>query len=222
MVGLTAAAAGSVPLVGRQTGQNLARHELARSIYQPTIIQRILSWIGRLFNGAAGSVPGGGLGLLLLAVILASLIAGVVYFARPSRSLARHGPAPISKKPRTAREHRLDAERHAAAGEHSLAIIERFRAVAAELDERGVVPPRPGRTADEMAIEAARRLPALTDGLRSAARLFDEVRYGDQPGSAGGYRLVCQVDDYVVANRPAAGGQRAELAGSGPAGQARP
>jgi hypothetical protein len=81
--------------------------------------------------------------------------------------------------PRTAAQHRADADRAAAAGDWRTAVLERFRAVVRELEERAVVPEQPGRTAGETAEAAGLRLPALAADLRAAARLFGDVRYGD-------------------------------------------
>ena len=46
-----------------------------------------------------------------------------------------------------------------------------------------MLPPRIGRTADEFAAEAGRALPVHAEALRDAARQFDEIRYGQRPGS---------------------------------------
>lgn len=209
------ASAGGVPLTGRGTGQELARHELARSIYQPSLVQRIMNWISDFMSSAAQAVPGGPVMLALLAAGVIALVVVVVVIARPSRSRGHRLPAPIADKPRTAREHRQDAERHAAAGDFSLAIIERVRAVAAELEEREVVGPRPGRTADELAAEAGRRLPAQAASLRSVARMFDEVRYGDRPGTADGYAAVCRIDSQISSARPVPTGTGPQFSATG-------
>src|SRR5262249_58838428 len=95
---------------------------------------------------------------------------------------------------RTARDHREAAARLAQAGDYAAAICERVRAIAAELDERGILVPRIGRTADEFAAEAARALPPHAAGLLGAARLFDEVRYGQRPGTRPGYEQVAELD----------------------------
>ncbi len=86
----------------------------------------------------------------------------------------------------TAGDYRRAAERRADAGDYAGAIIERTRAIAVELETRGVLLPRPGRTASELAAEAAVSLPDHAAGLREAARLFDDVRYGDRPGTLAG------------------------------------
>ena len=90
----------------------------------------------------------------------------------------------------------------AAAGDHAAAIIESVRAIAVELEERGVLPPRVGRTANEFAAEAAQPLPGHAAGLREAARLFDDVRYGERAGTAAGYQQVRELDVAIRAAKP--------------------
>ncbi|NEA03407.1 DUF4129 domain-containing protein, partial [Streptomyces sp. SID10116] len=70
------------------------------------------------------------------------------------------------------------SEAHAARAHWSQAVQERMRAVVRALEERALLDPRPGRTADEAAAEAGRTLPSHTDRLRAAARAFDDVTYG--------------------------------------------
>ncbi len=88
--------------------------------------------------------------------------------------------------------------RLAEAGEYGEAIMEGVRAIAAELDERAILPPRVGRTAHELAAEAGGELPALAADLSAVTRLFDDVRYGDRPGTQAGYDLVGRVDASVA------------------------
>ncbi len=61
----------------------------------------------------------------------------------------------------------------------------------------------PGRTADELAAEAGRLLPGLAPALTTAARLFNEVRYGDRAGTRAGYEQLRALDEAVLATRPA-------------------
>lgn len=93
--------------------------------------------------------------------------------------------------------HRRDAERAAAAGEWAEAIRERFRAVIGTLDERGLLPERADRTADEAARDAGAVLPAHADVLVAAARAFDEVEYGEYVGTPEAYAVISEVDDVV-------------------------
>jgi hypothetical protein len=216
---VVAATAGPGPgssLIGRRAAHELARRELARSIYQPDIFERIIDWLQRLLNGAGGAIPGGWFGLVALAALAVLVISSVLYWVRPARS--RWSPS-SAVRPRTdlsARDHRARAERLAADGNFSGAIVERTRAIAAELEERGIVPARPGRTADELAAEAGPELPDLARELRRAMGLFDDVLYGDRPGTEAGYQQVSLTDREVRSARPTASpGPRATPAGFG-------
>jgi hypothetical protein len=95
--------------------------------------------------------------------------------------------------------HRRTAEQSAAARQWAEAIRERFRAVIATLDERGLLPERPERTADEAARDAGEVLPEHRAALSDAARAFDEVEYGEYLGSAEGYAGIREVDEQVAA-----------------------
>jgi hypothetical protein len=201
-----AAPARGVPVTGRQAGQRLARTELSKAIYhhQPSLTERVahflLTWLARLFRATQG-LPGGWWGFVVLVVLAATLVTVVLArigpVARAQRRRAQPGPAPPA---RTAGEHRDAATRLAEAGDYAAAICERVRAIAAELDERGVLMPRIGRTADEFAAEAGRVLPPHAAGLLSAARLFDEVRYGQRRGTRPGYEQVADLDTRVRAS----------------------
>src|SRR5579875_3700498 len=82
---------------------------------------------------------------------------------------------------------------------------------------RGILPPKPGRTAGELAAEAGRELPALASSLRVVARIFDDVRYGGREGTPAGYLAVTELDAAVrVTGRPArAPGPRTAATGPG-------
>ena len=55
--------------------------------------------------------------------------------------------------------------------------------------------PVPGRTATELARTAGRALPDLADELSSAAMTFNDVTYGERPGTEPQYRMVAALDD---------------------------
>jgi len=186
--------------VTRGAGQRLARSELAKRMYHPgvSLIDRILNAIARLLQSAHGAVPGGwwaGIALAALVVLAATVI---LRWVGPVARRRGRAPGPLlPDRPLSARDHREEGERLAAAGDFAGAIIESLRAVALELEERGVLPPRVGRTADELAVEAGGPLPGQALGLREAARLFDEVRYGGRAGTSAGYRRLRDLDAAV-------------------------
>ena len=204
-----AAAAGRVPGIGRRPAQRLARAELSKPEYHrpgslaQRVIAAILSFAARVFHAASGAVPGGWWGLIALAA-LAVILAAVVLNWIGLVARTRRGPGSLTADgaARTARQHRHQAQRHAGTGDYAAAIIECVRAIAAELEERGVLPPRAGRTADEFADDAGQALPAYAGALRDAARLFDEVCYGQRPGSREGYERLTGLDRLIMANAP--------------------
>lgn len=193
----TAVTAGGPPAV-RRAGQRLARHELAEMSFW----ERILNWLAHLPRNAGNVVPGGWFGLISLAIIAVLAVTVVVYWVRPSRT-RRAGPdSVLASSQLSARDYRRMARELAGAGDFGGAIVAGVRAIAADVDERAILPSQPGRTADEFAAEAGREIPALAAELRTVTRLFDDVRYGDKDGSLAGYQQVSRVDEAVRAARP--------------------
>jgi Domain of unknown function (DUF4129) len=201
-------AAAAVPgggAVTRQQGQRLARAELSKEMYHPRV--SLSEWIDRaindLLNGATATV--GRAGLVVFAAVLAVAIVVVMAWIGPvARSRSRGRIPLLAAGQLSARDHRQQAERMAAAGDYTAAIIESVRAVAVDLEERGILPPRVGRTADEFAAEASRPLPDHAADLMAVARLFDDVRYGQRAGTAAGYQRVRELDAAIRAARPVA------------------
>jgi hypothetical protein len=200
------------PPIGRHAGQRLARRELA----EMTFWQRIVNWLAHLPVNAGKVVPGGWFGLISLAILAVVTVTVVLYWARPTRTRRARTEAVLGRASMSARDYRRSAERLAAAGEYAAAIVDGVRAIAAELDERGVLPPRPARTARELASEAGGELPDLAADLRAVTRLFEDIRYGDKDGHLEGYQLVSRVDNEVRVARPAAAAApQAQLTGFG-------
>ena len=69
--------------------------------------------------------------------------------------------------------------------------------MARQLEEDGVLNPVPGRTATELAKDAGAELAALADEFRQAADAFNDVTYGERPGTEPGYRLIADLDDHL-------------------------
>lgn len=191
----TAAAAG--PAVGRLQGRDLARRELARSIYHPSLLSRLgtrlLNWLRSLvFHGVGGSLDW--LIAILLVLGILAILGAVLYHAGPARLDRRYRSGVIEGKQLSAAEHRSAAESFAAAGDYQSAIIERVRAIAIDLESRQILPARPGRTAAELGAEAALAVPGEATALGQAMHLFDDLRYGGRAGSQLGYHQVRDLD----------------------------
>jgi hypothetical protein len=201
----------SVPVeLSREAAQEAAREELAKQVYRdagPGLTERALRWVveqvSDLLDEVAGVSPGGyaGVAVLLLLVVVAA-----VAIRLKVGPLARREATDQSLfvgRERSADEHRAAADAHAAAGRWAEAVRERLRAVVRSLEERAVLEPRAGRTADEAAAEAGAALPGCAADLRSAARLFDDVWYGGHSVGPEGDAALRALDDKVRAARPA-------------------
>ncbi|RCV55724.1 hypothetical protein DEF23_12085 [Marinitenerispora sediminis] len=195
--------------MGREEAARLAREELADPVYgqaEPSLVERIYTWVvdrlTELVDSLGGALPGGWwvLGPLIAAVVL--LVAGLLVYLRPARRSRRRGAVVDSGAPLSAADHRALAERHAAAGAYAEAIGERLRAVSRELEDRAVIVPRAGRTATELAAEATAALPEHRAALAEAARVFNDVRYGEHPATADGYAVLRDLDDRLRAGTP--------------------
>ena len=172
----------------------------------------MLEWLDELLDRAASATPGGVLGLLVLAALVVGFAVLVAWQTGPVRRGARAGtPAVELSGPLDAAEHRRRADGYAAEGRFAEAVRERMRAIVRELETRGVLEPRPGRTADEVAREAAPPSRRWRRDLRAAATVFDEVWYGGRPATAQTDALLRQADQRV---------QRAQLAVAGAAAPA--
>jgi hypothetical protein len=193
--------------IGRDPARQLARRELARSLYQPSFWQRLRNDVSGWLNsvlGPAGPRHAGWWTLIVLVIAGAAVIAGLIAWIGPARRSRRRSLAVLGGERLTAAHHRRSAERLAAEGDFAGAIVERVRAIAAELESRGVLVPRPGRTASELAAEAAGWVPAAAGGLRAAAELFDDIRYGGRAGTPAGYEQVTDLDLLLAASQAAA------------------
>lgn len=204
---LTWPTASGVDGLSRDAAADLARRELARRQYrdaQPSLVARVLGRVlhalADLLDQAAARAPGGRAGLLLLFLVLLLAAAVVLTRLRPRRA-GRSAALFDAGPPATAAGHRASADAAAARGDYAQAVRERLRAVVRELEDRGVLDPRPGRTADEVARDAGAAVPALAEDLRRAVAVFDEVWYGGRPATADSYQVLVQTDRLVSERR---------------------
>ncbi|OBI75097.1 DUF4129 domain-containing protein [Mycobacterium sp. E740] len=184
-----------------------AQHELAKPIYpKGSLIERVIDWAEDLLyrlSVQGASVPGGWLTVTVLAILLAVAVVVAVRVARRTMRTGRGRSVGLfGDQMLTAAQHRGLAERAAAAGDWAAAIRHRLRAVARHLEELGVLDPVPGRTATELARDAGSRIPALSDELSCAATAFNDVSYGQRPGTEGAYRIIAGVDDRIGSHAP--------------------
>ncbi|PXX13321.1 DUF4129 domain-containing protein [Mycolicibacterium moriokaense] len=188
--------------IDRDAAHEAARHELAKPIYpKASLIDHIEDWLGELLTkliAKASSVPGGWLTITVLLILLAIAVVMAVRIARRTMRTNRGGGhALFGEHELSAAEHRATAEQYAAVGNWSAAIRHRLRAVARQLEESGVLDPVPGRTATELARDAGRAIPHLAAELTRAAEAFNDVTYGERPGTESAYRMIADLDDHL-------------------------
>jgi hypothetical protein len=195
--------------VTRGQGQRLARDELSRVIYHPGTPLVLRAWhavhdVLSRFYGTMNRVTPGGWWAFVVLVLGVVLGAGVIMVVNgPVRRSHRRSPGLVGAgPPLSARGLRERAAALAAGGDFTAATVECMRAIVAGLEERAVITPDAGRTADEFAGLAGRALPAHADALGRAARLFDDVWYGEQPGTREGYEQLSALAAATQATRP--------------------
>jgi Domain of unknown function (DUF4129) len=193
--------------VGGDAAQKAARAELEHGEYHrddPGLVSRVLHWFGRRLDDVFNS-GGSSHGLLLVLVVVAAV--AIVFAIRagvPSRSPRLGHAADIDPLATVAaRDHRRIAAQLTAEGRRAEALREWLRAAVATIEERGVLPPRPGRTGAATAREAGALLPTAAADLEAAMRAFDEVWFGGREATD---------HDVARAERAAEGVQSARIA----------
>lgn len=196
--------------ITRSGARDAAREELSKGIYQaarPSLLEqalnRLSTFIGHNVDRLSQAAPGGLWGIVAVVVVLVAVIIVVRAKTGPLSRGARAGdPFAGFAAALSPAEHRRRADEHAAAGRYPEAVRELLRAIVRDLEERAVLEPRLGRTADEVAYEAGRVLPQAAADLQRAARMFDDVWYGARPATAAMVADLRLIDRRVQAARP--------------------
>ncbi|HEX2028338.1 MAG TPA: DUF4129 domain-containing protein [Nitriliruptorales bacterium] len=149
-------------------------------------LEFLAEMLGRLLTSGASSV----IAWLVVALAVAAVVALVVHHTRRITTDPTVAVPDTAPPRRSGAQWRADAERHAAAGRWRDAVRCRYRALLADLAERGLVEDTAGRTAGEYAAELGGAAPAAAGDFAAATELFEQVWYGGAPaGSAEGERL---------------------------------
>jgi hypothetical protein len=200
--------------INRDAAHEAAQRELAKPIYpKASLTQRFSEWLEDLLYRIAqeGSrLPGGWFTVTLLIILLVVAIVVAVRIARRTMRTNRGGEhALFDSHELTAAAHRATAEQYAAQSNWVAAIRHRLRAVARQLEEDGILNPVPGRTATELAVDAAAALPDLGGELMQAASAFNDVTYGERPGTESAYRMISELDRRLRSRGPTIAGRSA-------------
>ncbi|WP_454561587.1 DUF4129 domain-containing protein [Mycobacterium haemophilum] len=194
--------------IDRDAAHQAAQNELAKPIYsKASTAQQFDEWINELLYRLlekTSSIPGGRFTttMLLMLLVIAAVVA--IHVARRTMRTNRGGDHRLFDVAQlTAAQHRVTAEGYAAEENWAAAIRHRLRAVARQLEENGVLNPAPGRTANELAHDAATALAHLADELSQAATIFNDVTFGDRPGTQAAYQMITDLDDHLQSRPPA-------------------
>ena len=194
---------------GRDQAARAAQQELSKQIYQqaqPSLLERVLQWLqdqfDQLTTRVASAVPGGWWGLVVIVLLFVLVVVLVRWRVGGLARTSAVRPAVFGGATKTAALHRAAADQAAAEGRWDDAVLERFRAVVRQLEERAVIDERAGRTADEAAVDGGRQLPGCAAALRVGASLFDDVAYGSVPAGPDADRALRDLDESLRAARP--------------------
>ncbi|WP_462187736.1 MULTISPECIES: DUF4129 domain-containing protein [unclassified Frankia] len=186
--------------VTRDGAREEARRELSKHIYrspEPSWWSRAVRWIDDkigdlvhwLLPGGDGLGGGsGGLGVLALVLVLVVVAVALRWWLGPVRRSARtrREDDDLSSSS-TAAQLRAEADGHATRGAYAEAVRSRLRAIVRMLEEKGVLDPRPGRTAGELVEDVARIAPSPDGGPPRGGPDGGHPRGGtDRPGAAAG------------------------------------
>ena len=188
--------------VDRDTAHHAAQRELDKPIYpKGSIPQRIQEWFHEFLYRVVeqgASLPGGWFTAgVLLTLLIVAIVVAVRVVRRTIRTRHDGDYQLFDAGQLSAAQHRAIAERCASEGNWTAAIRHRLRAVARALEESGTLDPAPGRTANELARDAAEHLPQLGPELVTAANAFNDVTYGENPGTPEAYQMIAALDDHL-------------------------
>ncbi|HEX6352867.1 DUF4129 domain-containing protein [Actinophytocola sp.] len=195
--------------VDPDAAREAAARELADPAYaaaEPSFPQQVFERIGRFLGdvlSAVGDVAPGGLVGAMILLLLAVVVFIVIRLRVGPLARSLRSDVVTVDRGRSSEDYRQAAEAARDRGDLGTAVRERFRAIVRELDGRGVLDERSGRTVDEIAAQAGQRLPHRASELRAAATLFDDVVYGGHPPTEAGYDAVAALDTALQAERPA-------------------
>lgn len=166
------------------------------------LVQRLREEIVDLLDRALTAFVGGGRGALLAWSILGlAAIALTVVAIRFAGGVTRDAYQPVDAvalRRRTAAEWRAEAEEAERTGNWRSGLRARYRALVADLAERGLVEDVAGRTSGEYRTEVAGNVPAAAKPFSGATEIFERAWYGQIPSDAGDAARFRELADEVL------------------------
>lgn len=202
----------------REEARKWAVDELSKPVYrdaQPDWLadlwRQFLEWLRSL--GSGDPAVDSGAAVPIIGVTIVVLIAAAILLARPRLNARRRPPAgdEVDADPSISpAEYRRRAEAAAARSDWRTAVVEQFRAIVRSAEDRTVIDPLPGRTADEVTGQLAGAFGMHAAELRQAAGLFDAIRYGSAEASARDHNGMIALDQLLVSAKPDFGRKTAD------------
>lgn len=171
------------------TAKRWLEEELAKGEYQRTdLLQKFWSWLESLLpDQGVGDNSQNAAGSITVALVLTALLIGlvIVLIRWRRRGTRRSSRSDASALPEAAQigtlkapsEHRRAAAEARRDGRFDDAIVERFRAIIAELAADGIIETTPGLTSQEAAATASTKRTEFAAAFGEAADLFDRACY---------------------------------------------
>lgn len=195
-------------LPDRDEARRWAEEELSKPKYAesaPGWIEdawrNFLRWLDSL--GSSDGTDTGALPLITVAAVI--VIAVAIVLVRPRLNARRKNSskavfdADPSVSPDTYRQRAAAA---AAVADWGTAVVEQFRAVVRSAEERTIIDPLPGRTADEVAASLGAAFSPVVWRLERAANVFDAVRYGHAHVDQQDFADIVTLDESISGLQP--------------------
>ena len=183
----------------------------SRSTRGPSLSDQLSQWLDEILYRLimkGSSIPGGWFTIAILALlVVAAFVVAVRIARRTMRTNRGNGRGLFGTHELSAAEHRATAQAHAAQGNWAAAIrhgSERWPVSSRRPDcstrSQGAQPASSPTT-------PANCYPSFSADLRRAATVFNDVTYGEQPGTEADYRMVADLDDGASPSLRAVGRQ---------------
>ena len=190
---------------GSEARSRLRRELLHPEYHRQNPLQQVVRWLLRKLGGGMDQASQTPLLSTFMAMLVAvALLLALAWLVSRARRTARETEARravLTDESVSADELRARAEAALEAGRFEEAVVEGFRAVAVRQVERGRLSDAPGATAHEVADALAREFAPMAEDVHGAARLFDEVLYGDRPATRAQAASVLTLDHELLARR---------------------
>ena len=163
--------------------------------------RNFLRWLDSL--GSSDGTDTGALPIITVAAVIVIAVAIVLIRPRLNARRKNSSKAIFDVDPSVSPEtYRQRAAAAAATADWGTAVIEQFRAVVRSAEERTIIDPLPGRTADEVAASLGAAFSSEVWRLERAAKVFDAVHYGQARVDQQDFADMVALDESISRLQP--------------------